>query len=282
MHGNTAPGTPAMTAPATSMHGLAASAPDSARVATPASGMAAEVPQVPEMAPRQPLAVVAGSAPRKRRSTTENKENRAVMLPAHGFNAGGKAFRGKQRSRTPARSVGAQQHHAQNLCKTQDGLASWAVEGTDAGSDGQQHYAMGISILAVNGRVSANPSGGPIAQATKQQAANSGTEIFVLANDAGKSHGPGIISSRAWGRLLRDVSDQMLMVSPEAGELASPPVICPRVNVVARKDGCALPETLPWVTRPTSSTMRASAALPAASHDSIACEYFSTTAGSAM
>ena len=160
MHGNTAPGTPAMAAPATSMHVLAASAPDSARVATPASGMAAEVPQVPEMAPRQPLAVVAGSAPRKRRSTTENKENRAVMLPAHGFNAGGKAFRGKQRSRTPARSVGAQQHHAQNLCKTQDGLASWAVEGTVAGSDGQQHYAMGISILAVNGRVSANPSGG--------------------------------------------------------------------------------------------------------------------------
>ena len=127
------------------------------------------------------------------------------MFPAPEFNAGGKAHRGKQRPRTPARSVGAQQHHAENLCKTQDGLASWAVEGTVAGSDDQKHYAMGISILAVNGRVSANPSGGPIAQATKQQAANSGTEIFVLANDAGKSHGPGIISSRAWGNSKKKV-----------------------------------------------------------------------------
>ena len=106
MHGTTAPGTPAMAAPATSMHVLAASAPDSARVATPAAPdsarvatpalwMAAEVPRVPEMAPRQPLAVVAGSAPRKRRSTTENKENRAFMFPAPEFNAGGKAHRGK-------------------------------------------------------------------------------------------------------------------------------------------------------------------------------------------
>jgi len=168
------------------------------------------------------------------------------------------------------------------LCNTQEGLASWAVEGTVAGPDGHNHNAMGICILVVNGRVEHNPKGGPVAQATKQEAANSGTEIFVLANDAGQHHGPGTLSSRGWGRLLEKVSTTLLAVSPDAGELVSPPVKVPRVTIVARKDGCAQPETLPWVSRPTSSTVRASAALPAASHDSIVCEHFSTTAGSAV
>ena len=171
------------------------------------------------------------------------------------------------------------------MCNTQEGLASWAVEGTVAGPDGHNNNAMGICILVVNGRVEHNPNfpkGGPVAQATKQEAANSGTEIFVLANDAGQHHGPGTLSSRGWGRLLEKVYTTLLAVSPDAGELVSPPVKVPRVTIVARKDGCAQPETLPWVSRPTSSTVRASAALPAASHDSIVCEHFSTTAGSAV
>ena len=93
------------------------------------------------------------------------------------------ADQGKTRLRTNAPSVGAAQRLGPNLEKLSDTAECFAVEGTVTGELGRQHYACGVAVGIIGGRVPPGSRGGPVSVEDKKAAAEAPIEMFVLAEE---------------------------------------------------------------------------------------------------
>jgi len=115
-------------------------------------------------------APAAAGAEKKRRKVLREQTNTPVIMPAP-TECSAPRIRGKARSRTNAPSVGAAQRLGPNLEKLSDTAECFAVEGTVTGELGRQHYACGVAVGIIGGRVSPGSRGGPVSVEDKKAAA---------------------------------------------------------------------------------------------------------------
>jgi hypothetical protein len=157
--------------------------------------------------------------------------------------------------------VGAGQRLGRNLEKLSDTAECFAVEGTVTGELGRQHYACGVVVGIIGGRVPPGSRGGPVSAEVRKAAAEAPIEMFVLAHDSGKQAGPGGVSEHFVGRCLEKIAKKMLAVPVADGQLRSPPVNA-EVVIVPRVEGRAQVHTLDFV----KAQARAASDSGAASH----------------
>jgi hypothetical protein len=172
------------------------------------------------------LPAPAAAGAEKRRKVMHDKTNTPRIMPAPA-ECPAPRIRGKARSRTNAQSVGAGQRLGPNQEKLSDAAECFAVEGTVTGELGRQHWAVGVAVGVIGGRVPPGSRGGRVSAEDKKAAAEAPIEMFVLAHDsgkqAGKQAGPGGVSEHYLGRCLEKIANQMLAVPVEDGQLRSPP-----------------------------------------------------------
>jgi hypothetical protein len=210
------------------------------------------------------LPAPAAAGAEKRRKVMHDQTNTPRIMPAPA-ECPAPRIRGKARSRTNAQSVGAGQRLGPNLEKLSDAAECFAVEGTVTGELGRQHWAVGVAVGVIGGRVPPGSRGGRVSAEDKKAAAEAPIEMFVLAHDsgkqAGKQAGPGGVSEHYLGRCLEKIANQMLAVPVEDGQLRSPPVNA-EVVIVPRAEGRAQVHTLDFV----KAQARAASDSGAASH----------------
>jgi len=97
-----------------------------------------------------PATAAAGAE--KRRKVLNDKTNTPRIMPAPA-ECSAPQIRGKARSRTNAQSVGAGQRLGLNLEKLSDTAEYFAVEGAVTGELGRQHWAFGVAVGVIGGRV---------------------------------------------------------------------------------------------------------------------------------
>jgi hypothetical protein len=161
-------------------------------------------------------APAAAGAEKKRRTVLLDKTNTPAIMPAP-TKCSAPRTRGKGRSRTPADTVGAAQRLGPNLEKLNDSAECFAVEGTVTGELGRQHYACGVVVGIIGGRVPPGSRGGPVSAEVRKAAAEAPIEMFVLAHDSGKQAGPGGVSEHFVGRCLEKIAKKMLAVPSSKG-----------------------------------------------------------------
>jgi hypothetical protein len=193
-------------------------------------------------------APAAAGAEKKRRKVLLDKTNTPAIMPAP-TKCSAPRIRGKAKSRTNTPSVGAAQHLGPNLEKLNDSAECFVVEGTVTGELGRQHYACGVVVGIICGRVPPGSRGGPVSAEVRKAAAEAPIEMFVLAHDgkqAGKQAAPGGFSEHFVGRCLGKIAQKMLAVPVADGQLRSPPVNA-EVVIVPRVEGRAQVHTLDFV-----------------------------------
>jgi hypothetical protein len=157
------------------------------------------------------LPAPAAAGAEKRRKVMHDKTNTPRIMPAPA-ECPAPRIRGKARSRTNAQSVGAGQRLGPNLEKLSDAAECFAVEGTVTGELGRQHWAVGVAVGVIGGRVPPGSRGGRVSAEDKKAAAEAPIEMFVLAHDsgkqAGKQAGPGGVSEHYLGRCLEKIANQ--------------------------------------------------------------------------
>jgi hypothetical protein len=205
-------------------------------------------------------APAAAGAEKKRRKVLREQTNTPVIMPAP-TECSAPRIRGKARLRTNAPSVGAAQRLGPNLEKLSDTAECFAVEGTVTGEPGRQHWAFGVVVGVISGRVPPGSRGGRVSAEDKKAAAEAPIEMFVLAHDSGKQAGPGGVSEHFVGRCLEKIAKKMLAVPVADGQLRSPPVNA-EVVIVPRVEGRAQVHTLDFV----KAQARAASDSGAASH----------------
>ena len=131
----------------------------------------------------------------KRRKVLKDKTNTPRIMPAPA-ECSAPRIRGKARSRTNAQSVGAGQRLGLNLEKLSDTAEYFAVEGAVTGELGRQHWAFGVAVGVIGGRVPPGSRGGRMSAEDKKAAAEAPIEMFVLAHDSGMMMMPFICSCR--------------------------------------------------------------------------------------
>jgi hypothetical protein len=116
---------------------------------------------------------------------------------------------------------------------------------------GRQHWAFGVAVGVIGGRLPPGSRGGRVsAEDKKAAAAEAPIEMFVLTHDsgkhAGKQAGPGAVSEHFVGRCLEKIAKKMLAVPVADGQLRSPPVNA-EVVIVPRVEGRAQVHKLDFV-----------------------------------
>ena len=117
------------------------------------------------------LPATAAAGAEKRRKVLHDKTNTPRIMPAP-TECSAPKIRGKARARSNARSVGAGQRLGPNLEKLSDTAECFAVEGTVTGELGRQHYACGVAVGIIGGRVSPGSRGGPVSARTRKPTPN--------------------------------------------------------------------------------------------------------------
>ena len=140
-----------------------------------------------------PATAAAGAE--KRRKVLNDKTNTPRIMPAPA-ECSAPQIRGKARSRTNAQSVGAGQRLGLNLEKLSDTAEYFAVEGAVTGELGRQHWAFGVAVGVIGGRVPPGSRGGRVSAEDKKAVAEAPIEMFVLAHDSGMMMMPFICSCR--------------------------------------------------------------------------------------
>jgi hypothetical protein len=98
------------------------------------------------------LPATAAAGAEKRRKVLHDKTNTLRIMPAP-TECSAPKIRGKARARTNARSVGLSHRLGPNLEKLIDIAECFAVEGTVTGEPGHQHWAFGVAVCVISGRV---------------------------------------------------------------------------------------------------------------------------------
>jgi hypothetical protein len=140
-----------------------------------------------------PATAAAGAE--KRRKVLNDKTNTPRIMPAPA-ECSAPQIRGKARSRTNAQSVGAGQRLGLNLEKLSDTAEYFAVEGAVTGELRRQHWAFGVAVGVIGGRVPPGSRGGRVSAEDKKAVAEAPIEMFVLAHDSGMMMMPFICSCR--------------------------------------------------------------------------------------
>ena len=105
------------------------------------------------------LPAPAAAGAEKRRKVLHDKTNTMRIMPAP-TECSAPKIRGKARARTNARSVGAGQRLGPNLEKLSNTVECFAVEGTVTGEPGRHHWAFGVAVGVISGRVPPGSRGG--------------------------------------------------------------------------------------------------------------------------
>ena len=139
----------------------------------------------------------------------------------------------KTEAATPEQATGSL---SAGLVKLNNACVEFSRKGTVAGDAGKQHHVAAITVACIQGRIphEGKNQGGRVSREKKRKATEDAAELFVLACDAGQHRS----NSELAGFLRAAAAALDANGIDSGGETGPGREGAPRVNLVARKDGC--------------------------------------------